>query len=76
MIAPHFFRRAASAALLLLALTGCGRSPATQFYLLSPLMPVADAPLTSAPAATFSTATGTGPRVAVLTSIEIGRAHV
>lgn len=69
MIAPHSFRRTASLAMLLLALTGCGRSPVTRFYLLSPLMPVVDAPLTSVPAATFSMDTKTGPRVAVLTSI-------
>lgn len=68
MITPHSFRLAA-AAVLLLALAGCGRSPATRFYLLSPLMQVAEAPLTSVPAATFATDAETGPRVAVLTSI-------
>ena len=67
MIARSFLCAAVLAATLPLA--GCGRSPATNFYMFSPLMPVT-APLSSAaPVSTLAADTEPGPQVAVIVGV-------
>lgn len=67
MIARSFLCAAALAATLPLA--GCGRSPSTNFYMFSPLAPVA-APLSSSDRASSAVAgVEAGPQVAVIVGI-------